>query len=144
MGDYTIKGQFEARCPTEDVMRWLNSPEGISGWWSDSVEGSASSRGDQFTVGFPTTDVPFELEVVEISDGAVSWYVPENPPWWKETTIRFDLSTSDDGVTSIMFTHGGFEPDDPIIPAITPAWVRFVDNLVRVAESGEASPAVTN
>lgn len=144
MADYTIKGQFEAKCPTADVMRWLDSSEGIAGWWSDSIEGSASSRGNEFTVSFPTTDVPFQLEVVEVSDEGVAWHISENPPWWKDTTIRFDLSESDEGGTSIMFTHSGFDPDDPIIPAITPAWVRFVDNLVSVAESGDPNPAVVN
>jgi hypothetical protein len=44
----------------------------------------------------------------------------------------------------MLFTHGGFNPDDPIIQAITPAWVRFLDNLVAVAESGKPNPAVVN
>jgi hypothetical protein len=37
-----------------------------------------------------------------------------------------------------------FDADDPIIAAITPAWVRFLDNLMAVAVSGRANPAVVN
>lgn len=144
MSDYAIRGKFDAGCSIEDVKRWLDDPEGISGWWSDSVEGSASAQGDRFTVRFPTTDVPFELEVTEASKRVIAWHVEDQPPWWEGTTIRFDLSETVNGGTSILFSHGGFDPDDPVIPVVTPAWVRFVDNLVSVAESGEANPAVVN
>lgn len=143
MGNYTIKGQFEAGCAPSEVMKWISSPDGIAGWWSDTVEGQASAKGDRFSVRFPTTDVPFELEVTEAGEGSAEWHIAENPPWWKNTTIRFDISEADGG-SAIMFSHSGFEPDDPIIAVITPAWVRFVDNLVAVAESGKANPAVVN
>ncbi len=61
----------------------------------------------------------------------------------KGTHIGFELS--DNGrETTVLFTHRGFTSDDPIIQVITPAWVRFLDNLVAVAESGEPNPAVVN
>lgn len=108
------------------------------------MSGSAGSPGDEFHVTFPTSPVVFDLEVTEVSDDAVEWYVSENPPWWKDTTIRFELSESADGGSTLLFTHAGFDPEDPIIGVITPAWVRFLDNLVAVAESGEANRAVVN
>lgn len=144
MGDYSIKAQFEAACPPATVTRWLDSPEGIAGWWSDTVHGDAGSPGDEFHVTFPTSPVVFDLEVAAADDTLVEWRVPENPPWWKGTTIRFELSEGESGTTQMLFTHHGFEPEDPIIAVITPAWVRFLDNLVAVAESGRANPAVVN
>lgn len=144
MGDYAIKARFDAQCPPGDVMKWLSSTEGIAGWWSDSVTGSAASKGDAFHVTFPTTEAVFDLEVTEMTESALSWHVPESPPWWKGTTIRFELSRGEEGGTSLLFTHSGFEPDDPIIAVITPAWVGFIDNLVEVAETGNANPAVVN
>lgn len=144
MGTYAIRARFEAACDPPDVARWLSKPEGIAGWWSDSVAGEASSVADSFSVRFPTTDVPFELEVAEATGSVFAWHVPESPPWWEGTTIRFELGEGESGGTSILFTHSGFETDDPIIEVITPAWVRFLDNLVQVAESGKANPAVVN
>jgi hypothetical protein len=144
MGTYAIRARFEADCDAADLARWLDSAEGIAGWWSDTVTGEPSEAGRSFRVEFPTTDVPFELDVVEASGKVFAWHVPESPPWWAETTIRFDLSAGESGGTSLLFTHEGFEPDDPIIEVITPAWVRFLDNLVEVAESGQANPAVVN
>jgi hypothetical protein len=100
--------------------------------------------GDAFQVSFPTSPVDFELEVRQSDGEAVEWHIPENPPWWKGTTIRFEVHPGDGGGSSFLFTHSGFKADDPIIEAITPAWVRFLDNLVQVADSGTANPAVVN
>jgi uncharacterized protein YndB with AHSA1/START domain len=144
MGDYAIKARFETAVPVGDVLRWLDRPEGIAGWWSDSVDGAAAAIGDSFRVRFPTTPVVFDLEVTEISPDGVAWHVPESPPWWRGTTIRFDLDPIDSDGSHIRFSHGGFDRDDPIIQMITPAWVRFLDNLVAVAESGVPDPAVVN
>ena len=144
MADYSIRAVFEAECEPADVARWLSSTDGIAGWWSDRVSGAAATAGDRFTVAFPTSPVDFELEVTEAADGAVAWHVAENPPWWKGTTIRFEVAPGEGGGSAIRFSHSGFDAADPIIEVITPAWVRFVDNLVAVAESGDANPAVVN
>ena len=144
MGDYAIRAQFTAACEPAAVVRWLDTVDGIAGWWSDTVGGRASDAGDRFTVSFPDAPMDFELEVREASEAAVEWFVAENPPWWQGTTIRFDIAAGEEGGTSLLFTHSGFEPDHPIIAPITPAWVRFVDNLVAVSESGVANPAVVN
>lgn len=145
MGDYHLSMQFDVGTGRAGVVRWLDSPEGISGWWSDTVEGSADTVGDVFRVTFPTSPVVFELEVTEFTGDRIDWYVAENPPWWQGTTIRFDLSDGEeDGTTQLLFQHRDLDPDNPVIPVITPAWVRFLDNLTAVAESGEPAPAVVN
>ena len=145
MGDYAIRARFETDCQPADLLKWLSSTEGIAGWWSDTVSGSASSEGDAFHVRFPTTDVVFDLVVAETSHRAIEWSVPESPPWWRGTAIRFELGETENGSgTSLLFTHRGFEPDDPIIAVITPAWVGFLNNLVDVARTGKANPAVVN
>lgn len=144
MGDHAIQARFEAECRPGDLMYWLTSTEGIAGWWSDTVTGSAAATGDVFQVRFPTTDVVFELEVTESGDGVVAWHVAESPPWWAGTTIRFEVGQGEEAGASLLFTHAGFDSDDPIIAVITPAWIRFLDNLVQVAQTDTPSPAVTN
>lgn len=144
MGDYTIRGGFDTTAEPAEVRKWLDSTDGIAGWWSDTVNGDAGTEGGTFHVTFPDSPVVFELEVAELGHSVAAWFIAENPPWWKGTTIRFELAAREEGGTDLLFSHSGFEPDDPIIAVITPAWVRFVDNLVAVAESGEANPAVRN
>lgn len=143
MSDYAIKARFEAGVDPNQILKWLSSTDGISGWWSDRVSGAAGAKGDEFQVEFPTTDVVFGLVVVDSGDDVVEWHVPDSPPWWKGTSIRFEVEATEDG-SSVLFTHSGFDPDDPIIAVITPAWVGFVDNLIQVATSDHPNPAVVN
>ncbi len=140
---YAIRAKFESDVPSDVFQRWLRTPEGIAGWWSDLVTGSADSVGDVFHVTFPKSPVVFDLRVSVADDRTVIWAVDENPPWWQGTTIRFDLSDTDEG-SELMFTHDGFADDDPIIPVITPAWIRFLDNLLEVAGTGVPNPSVRN
>jgi len=144
MGDYTIKAAFDINKAPGDVRQWLDNVEGIGGWWSDRTSGAAGAVGERFVVTFPDAPMPFELEVVAASAESIEWHIAENPPWWKGTTIAFDLGATEDGTTSLLFTHRGFDAEDPIIQVITPAWVRFLDNLVTVAESGIPDAAVKN
>lgn len=144
MGDYQLLMQFEVEASRSELSSWLTSAEGIAGWWSDRVEGAASAVGDRFQVHFPESPVAFELEVVEATEEAVEWRVGENPPPWQGTTIRFDLSDRDESGSQFLFRHGGFDPDNPVIPIITPAWVHFLDTLKRVAETGVAAPLAVN
>jgi hypothetical protein len=140
---YAIRAKFDSDVPAGDFLRLLRTPEGIAGWWSDTVTGAAGSSGDVFHVSFPTSPVILDLRVSAADDATVEWKVDENPPWWKGTTIRFELSGTELG-SELMFTHDGFADDDPIIPVITPAWVRFLDNLIEVAHTGQPNPAVRN
>jgi hypothetical protein len=143
MGDYHIQGQFDISATPAEVRRWLDSPQGIAGWWSDRIQGAAAGKGDRFEVRFPTTEVVFQLEVTEASPERIEWHIAENPPWWKGTTIRFDLAGEGNG-TRLLFSHRDFDPANPIIPVITPAWMQFLYNLQSVAESGQPHPAVVN
>lgn len=143
MGDYHLQMQFDIETSPDQVRRWLETPEGIAGWWSDRVSGPAGAVGDTFEVRFPTTPVVFELAVTEASEERIEWAIAENPPWWQGTTIRFDISQEDEA-TRLLFSHRDFEPDNPVIPVITPAWAQFLANLKEVAESGVARPAVVN
>lgn len=145
MGDYHVMMQFEIAAAPDEVRRWITSTDGIAGWWSDRVVGRAGAVGDTFTVAFPTSPVDFDLEVTTASDDRIEWHIAQNPPWWADTTIRFDISAAaDDDGTVLLFSHRDFAPDDPIIAVITPAWAQFVQNLARVSETGQANPAVVN
>jgi hypothetical protein len=143
MGDYHVQGQFDIATSSAELRKWLDNPEGIAGWWSDSIRGAAAKAGDRFEVRFPSTDVVFELAVTEASPARIEWHVAENPPWWRGTTVRFDLTEEGEG-TRVLFSHRDFDADNPVIRVITPAWMQFLFNLKAVAESGTPNPAVVN
>jgi hypothetical protein len=136
--------QFDMNADPSTLRRWLDNPTGISGWWSDKIEGSAGKVGDTFSVYFPSSPVVFQLKVTSASPERIEWHIPESPPWWQGTTIRFDLTKAEGGGTQLLFSHRDFDPENPIIQVITPAWAQFLLNLRAVSESGKPNPAVVN
>lgn len=139
MGNYAIRMHFDIDAEIEAVRNLLSSTAGLSGWWSDRTDGSMDARGDEFTVTFPDAPAPFEFEVVSPGPDSFEWKVDLVPEWWAGTTVKFEVSAKKDSGTDLMFTHGGFEPDHPIVPIVTPAWALIVNNLKGVAETGVAS-----
>jgi hypothetical protein len=139
MNDYTLSGLFEIEATPEAVMERLSSTTGIRTWWSSKVEGSATEVGDEFGVSFPDTPFPFGLTVTAVGPKSVEWLVGEMPPPWAGTTVGFALTDGADG-TNLLFTHGGFDPDNPIIPVVTPAWMAIVSGLKAIVEGSDQGP----
>ena len=52
----------------------------------------------------------FDRDVTFNSDHLVEWRIDKNPPWWQGTTIRFELSGSENGRTQMLFTMGDSVP----------------------------------
>jgi hypothetical protein len=137
MGDYAIRMQFDIEADQEAVGRSLRSQEGIRSWWSTHADGP--DRG-QLRVSFPDRPEPFQFDVRDSTDG-VEWVTGAFPPWWAGTTIRWAMSNNPEGPgTRLMFEHGGYAPDNPVIPIVTPAWAQIILRLKNYAESGRPQP----
>lgn len=140
MGDYAIRMQFDVDADQKTVRERLSTTEGIATWWSDRVEGDPQRTGGRLLVGFPDLPQPFEFAVAH-DDGEISWETGAFPPWWQGTTIRWRIEPHPEtGATLLRFSHAGFDPDDDIIPIITPAWASIIERLKRSAETGKADP----
>lgn len=136
MGDYAIRMQFDIDADPDTVLQALTTTEGVEGWWSRPVEGSPGTDGAQFRISFPDVPEPFAF-AVERDGRSLAWRTQSFPPWWVGTTIRWLVDDAEEGDgTRLHFTHDGFEPDDGIIPVITPAWAQFVFGLKERAEKG--------
>lgn len=144
MGDYAIRMQFDIDADEATVRSALTTTEGISGWWSDDVEGTPERPGGALHVRFPDLPQPFEFAVAHDGD-AVSWQTGAFPPWWQGTTIAWQVGRHpESGATLLRFTHSGFDPDDDIVPVVTPAWASIIERLKRYAETGKADPFAVN
>lgn len=134
MGDYAVRMQFDIDADRSTVLGALTTADGVAQWWSRPVAGAPGADGGEFRISFPDAPQPFAF-AVERDDDAVAWRTQAFPPWWAGTTIRWRLEDPEDGTgTRLQFTHEGFDPDDPIIPIITPAWARFIFGLKEVVE----------
>lgn len=136
MGSYTISALINIESEPASVMKRLTSTRGISSWWSTTVNGSADSVGDEFTVGFPGSPVDFDFSVVALDENSVSWLSGSHPPPWSGTTIGFSVSADDNGGTNLMFTHSGFDPESETIAVVTPAWMAILGRLKANVEAG--------
>lgn len=138
MGDYSILMQFDIDADPATVRGALESQESIRSWWSKRTDGPADG---ELRVSFPDVPQPFEFAVRDGAD-RVEWVTGQFPPWWAGTTIRFDLAPNPDkpGTTRLLFSHGGYAPDNPVIPIVTPAWAQILLRLKGYAETGTRQP----
>ena len=138
MGDYSILMQFDIDADPATVRRALESQDGIRSWWSKRTDGPADGH---LRVSFPDVPQPFEFAVRD-GDDRVEWVTGGFPPWWAGTTIRFDVAPNPEkpGMTRLLFSHGGYAPDNPVIPIVTPAWAQILHRLKGYAETGTSQP----
>ena len=136
MGEYHVVMQFDIDAEPDVVRRALKTEEGIRAWWSKRTD----LNGDGLHVSFPDVPQPFEFEV---RDGNVhlDWVTGGFPPWWAGTTIRWIVEPNPDKPgTRLNFSHRDYDPDNPVIPIITPAWAQIILRLKAYAETGQPQP----
>jgi hypothetical protein len=137
VGDYHILMQFDVDADRATLREALATEEGIKSWWSTRSEGPSDG---QLRVSFPDVPQPFEFAVAQAGD-RIEWVTGGFPPWWAGTTIRFDLADNPDGPgTRLLFSHRDYEPDNPVIPIVTPAWAQILLRLKGYAETGTPQP----
>lgn len=138
MGDYAILMQFDVNADRETVHRAVSTQEGIRSWWSVKSDGPTDG---ELRVSFPDVPQPFEFSVSRDDSDSIEWITGGFPPWWAGTSIRWDLTDNPDGAgTRLDFSHGGYAPDNPVIPIVTPAWAQIILRLKGYAETGQRQP----
>ena len=138
MGDYHILMQFDIDADRATVHRALATQDGIRSWWSVRTDGPADA---QLLVSFPDVPQPFEFSVARGDDERVEWVTGGFPPWWAGTSMRWDLAENPDKPgTRLLFGHRNYDPDNPVIPIVTPAWAQIILRLKGYAETGRPQP----
>jgi hypothetical protein len=128
--------QFDIDAEPEAVRGALDTEAGIRAWWTTHAD--LDNR--RLQTSFPDTTQPFEFAVRETPE-RTEWVTGDFPPWWAGTTIRFDVGPRPDGPgTRLLFSHRDYEPDNPVIPIITPAWAQILLRLKGYAETGTPQP----
>ena len=136
MGDYHVLMQFDIDAEPDVVRRALETQDGIRAWWSTRTD----LDGDGLHVSFPDQPQPFEFEVRD-GDGQLDWVTDGFPPWWAGTTIRWMVEPNPDKPGArLRFSHRDYDPDNPVIPIITPAWAQIIPRLKGYAETGTPQP----
>ena len=117
----------------------LSTSEGVNGWWSDHTEGP-DGVGSTMKVAFPDAPMTFDFEVTEERAGErVAWRCLAGPPEWIGTDVTFDIDT-DEGNTSVLFSHDGWATTEESFPFIAYSWAQILPRLKKLAETGRAEP----
>lgn len=141
MGDYAVRMQFDIEADPDTVTEAVSTPSGVASWWSPKLEGTPGEAGGTFRIWFPEVPQPFEFAVERDDEHEVAWRTLAFPPWWADTTIRWRVERPDEGTgTRLQFVHEGFDPDNEVIPIITPAWAQIILRLKEYAETGTPTP----
>jgi hypothetical protein len=140
MGDYNILMQFDIDAEPTVVREAVGTQAGIAAWWTSRAELDAGPDGRRLRTSFPDVDRPFEFAVRESAE-RVEYVTGGFPPWWAGTTVRFDIAAHPEATgTRLLFGHRGYEPDNPLIPIVTPAWAQILLRLKGFAETGRRQP----
>lgn len=138
MGDYHIRMQLDLATQPAAVRDALATEEGIRGWWS--TRSDLDTDAGRLLVLFPDQARPFEFEVRE-RDGQVDWVTGGFPPWWAGTTVRWSWGPNPEAAgTRLLFEHRDYDPDNPVIPIVTPAWAWILLRLKGLVETGARQP----
>jgi hypothetical protein len=138
MGDYHIRMQFDIAAEPDTVRATLTAQDGITGWWSN--RSTLDAEAGRLLVWFPDQPQPFEFDAHH-DGGRVEWQTGSFPPWWAGTTIRWTIASNPDAAgTRLLFEHRDYDPDNPVIPIVTPAWALIIQRLKELAETGTRRP----
>lgn len=122
----------------ETVHKCVATGPGVSGWWSERVEGSGA-KSSTLKVAVPDAPMTFDFDVTEDAPERVAWRCIAGPPEWGDTDVSFDIRREDGGV-SVLFTHGGWTTTEESFPFIAYSWAQILPRLKRLAESGQPDP----
>ena len=119
------------------VYNALTTIDGLTGWWTEDVTGTA----DHLRFNFPVAGGGFDMEILETTpDKRVTWRVADGPAEWIGTTITFDLTTSGD-YTIILFKHEGWKEPVEFMNHCSTKWGSFLMSLKQLVETGTGAPA---
>ncbi|MQA07151.1 MAG: SRPBCC domain-containing protein [Pseudonocardiaceae bacterium] len=128
--------------PPEDVYAALTTADGLSGWWTEGMEGDGDVGG-VFRVRFQDAPPPagFDMKVLESQPTKlVLWEVVYGPEEWIGTRIRFELKREDD-FTIVLFSHEGWQEPVEFMHHCSTKWATFLMSLKKLVETGKGEPA---
>ena len=134
----TIRHRVGIDAPKEQVVRALDTIEGLRTWWTTETTGDTAVGGKVvFTFGGPKRGVT--MEVLSYQPDGVVWRVVEGPDEWIDTTLAFELGEVD-GQTAVLFSHGGWREPVPFMHHCSTKWGQFMVSLKGAVERGQGTP----
>lgn len=134
----TILHAFNVETDADTVLRGITTLEGLAGWWTTQVAGSAAARGViHFTFG---GDFNPDMQVIEVRDDLVVWKCVGGHEPWADNDFRFELSGS--SPVSVMFRQDyARELEDIYYGTYNFLWGYYLESLRLYCETGTGKPS---
>jgi len=120
-----------------DVYKALTTVEGLSGWWTNNVQGESKVGG---VLRFRFHGGGFDMKVLELHPvKCVLWQVIDGPKEWIGTKVSFDLKQEGDW-TIVLFKHQGWKEPVEFMHHCSTKWGVFLLSLKSLLETGMGAP----
>jgi hypothetical protein len=149
--DETLERNVTIRAPRATVFDAIATVEGVRGWWSTDVSGTAAI-GDVLRFGFalPTHDEWIVMRIeratrpIAVEWSCVAQFVAPSAltkhDEWVGTRITFDLAEGPSDSCKLRFRHVGLSPALECYDICAPGWDYFLASLTAYVECGEGTP----
>ncbi|MDP9148451.1 MAG: SRPBCC domain-containing protein [Myxococcota bacterium] len=138
--DYARRVAFGAT--RERVFDGIATVEGLKGWWTTRVSGSAVPRGElRFEFEGLEEHILMRVEKSE-RPSSVRWTCLEHTELehWSGTHVTFDLAPRGPEGCELSFRHVGLTPGLECYEMCEDGWEHFLASLVRYIDEGEGTP----
>ena len=132
-----IRHRVGIHVPQARVYDALSTIDGLSGWWTQKVNGDPNLGGAvQFYFG--GSEPSAVMEIIELTPNQhVAWRCVQGPEEWVGTNLTFDLKSSDaDGETVLLFSHANWREPVEFMSHCSTKWGYFLLGLKTWLEGG--------
>src|SRR5450631_1926253 len=130
-----IRHRVGIDAPRERVYEAVATVEGLSTWWTGTVDGDPSAGG-RLRFFFSRPEPGAVMEVTEALPGErVAWRCVEGPQEWVGTEITFDMRDGD-GETVLAFAHTGWREPVEFMSHCSTKWAYFLLGLKAWQDGG--------
>lgn len=121
--------------PQKTVHDLIATTDGVARWWTGSPLDGDSTVGGHLNVYFGGAGKPAAvMEIVADTPDEVVWRVVEGPDEWIDTLITFSLRATDNGETTLLFSHSGWRAASEFMSGCSTNWGAYLTSLKRGVE----------
>jgi uncharacterized protein YndB with AHSA1/START domain len=129
-----------AASPAE-VHELVTTTRGIERWWTDRPVKGDATVGGQLQIYIGRHDTPSAvMEVERDRPDEVVWRCVDGPDVWRNTRITFALQPTQEGGTTLLFTHSDWEQPGEFMAGCSTNWCAYLTSLKAGAEGDGFRP----
>ncbi|WP_185147904.1 SRPBCC domain-containing protein [Peribacillus simplex] len=126
--------QIMINATPEKVYDAITTTEGFKGWWTTDAK-AEPQVGSTAEFGFYNRQAVFQMHIDQLVPGRlVEWTAQHDMPGWKDTKIRFELNSHENGATIVNFNHSGLESMEGPYAMINTTWGTLMYILKQYVE----------